>query len=262
MNKKLINFLLLVFTFMFLSMNVNASNTEYINEDTNYKLIIEDDANLLNDEEINKLEDEMIALTKYGNIAFKTIKENNTSTNLYASDYYHKNFDTSSGTVFLIDMDNRKIYIFSDGYNYTIINNNKANIITDNIYMYASKENYYECASKAFEQMNTLLEGGKISEPMRYISNALISLVVAFLINIIVVLKSTKISRAESKEVLNNCNISFKVDNIVGKKTGVDRVYSPVSESSGSSGGGSSGGGGGSSGGGGGSSGGGGGHSF
>lgn len=255
MNKRLIKILLLVITFIFFSLNVYASNTEKINEDTNYKIIIEDDANLLSDEEINKLEDEMMSLTKYGNIAFKTIDHNNTSTDYYAREYYHEEFGTSSGTVFLIDMDNRNIYIFSDGYNYTVINKDKAHIITDNIYIYASREDYYECASKAFEQMNTLLEGSKISEPMRHISNALISLVVAFLINFIIVLKATKISRAENKEVLKNCDISFEVNNIVGKKTGVDRVYSPVSESSGgSSGGGSSGGGGGSSGGGGGHS--------
>ena len=196
-------------------------------------------------------------LTEYGNIAFKSIKSNDTSTEDYASDYYHKNFGSSSGTLFLIDMDNRMIYIFSDGYNYKIINKAKANIITDNTYTYASRSDYYGCAEKAFSQINTLLEGGKISEPMRHISNALISLVVAFLINFLIVLSTTKISRASSDEVFKNCDITFAVNNIVGKKTGVDSVYSPVSESSG----GSSGGGGGFSGGGH-SSGGGGGHRF
>ena len=252
-NKKIYKLIIIIFL-LFLSINVRASNVSKTNEETDYELVIEDDANLLKSDEISKLEKVMMPLTKYGNVIFKTIEKNNTTANIYASNYYHEKFQSNSGTMFLIDMDNRKIYIFSDGNNYKIITNAKANIITDNIYRYASYEDYYTCAKNAFDQVYTLLEGGKISEPMRYISNALISIVVAFLFNFIIVLSATKVKRASNPEVMNNCNIDFKVDNIVGKKTGVERVYSPVESSSGgSAGGGSSGGG---------SSGGGGGHSF
>lgn len=255
MNKrfyKLLIALLLVFS---ISIKVNAANTEYTNEQTNYKLIIEDDANLITGD-VEGLKEDMIPLTEYGNIAFKSINENSTSTRNYASSYYHSKFGADSGTLFLIDMDNREIYIFSDGNNHRTITNGKANIITDNIYRYASREEYYECAKRAFNQIYTLLEGGKIAEPMRYISNILISITTAFLISFIFVLINTKIKKASAREILKNCNISFKVDNITGIKTGTHRVYSPVSDSSSSSGGGGGGGGGG------GSSGGGGGHSF
>ena len=255
MNKNILKLLFLMFITIVFSINVSAASIEKLNEETNYKLIIEDDANLLDDEELIKLEDNMLGLTKYGNIIFKSINENSYSTESFVANYYHTAFGTESGTVFLIDMDNRIIYIFSDGDNYKIITSAKANIITDNVYTYASRGDYYGCASKAFEQVNILLDGGKISEPMRHISNVLISIVIAFLFNFIIVLATTKISRASGNELFKNCDISFSVNNINAKKTGVDRVYSPVSESSSS--GGSSGGGGG-----GGSSGGGGGHSF
>lgn len=259
MNKKIIKLFFIAISLFIIVKEVSAeNNNKYKNPRTNYKVIIEDDAKLLTEEEILTLTEEVKSLTEYGNIAFKTITQNSTSTSNYASNYYHKIFGTSSGTLFLIDMDNRYIYIFSDGSNYKTITKAKANIITDNVYKYATKREYYICASKAFEQINTLLDGGKILEPMRYISNILISFVTAFLLSFIIVLFTTKIKRATNKEILSKCNITFNIGNISTIKTGQHKVYSPVSDSSsfGGSGGSSSGGGGG------GSSGGGGGHSF
>lgn len=218
-----------------------------------YKIVIEDDANLLTNEEVENLKEKMKSLTKYGNIAFKSILTNSTSAPNYAREYYHNKFGIQSGTLFLIDMDNRKIYIFSDGTNYNIITNGKAEIITDNIYTYASNKDYYNCAYNAYDQIETLLEGGKILEPMRYISNVVVSIVVAFFTSFLIVLQNTKIKKAKANKVLQNCDINVAASNIYGQKTGTHRVYSPVESSSGGSSGG---------GGGGGSSGGGGGHSF
>ena len=233
--------------------------TTEITEETigDFKLIIEDEANLLTKEEIEKLHDKMTALTEYGHIAFRTIPiGGNTygTTKAYADAYYHEKFGTESGSVFIIDMDKRMIYIFSDGYNYTVITDGKAEIITDNIYQYASNKDYYSCAYTAFDQMNTVLSGGKILEPMRHISNIVVSIVLAFFINFLIVSSNTKIKKEDEDEVIENCDVAVKASNIIGRKTGTHRVYSP--QSSGSSGGGGGGGGGG------GSSGGGGGHSF
>ncbi len=220
-----------------------------------FKLIIEDEANLLTPEEIDKLHDKMSNLTEWGNIAFKTVPVGGntySSTASLADAYYHEKFGTESGSVFIIDMDKRMIYIFSDGYNYTIITDGKAEIITDNIYQYATKEDYYTCAYTAFDQMSTILDGGKILEPMRHISNIVVSIVLAFFVNFLIVSSSTKIKKADESDVIENCDISVKASNISGRKTGTHRVYSPQSSGSSSGGGG----------GGGGSSGGGGGHSF
>ena len=256
MHKRFYRIILAVALMFIISIKVNALNLEYTNEETNYKLLIEDDANLLSEEEISKLKDVMEPLTKYGHIAFKSIDSNLYDTSSYARSYYHEKFSADSGTLFIIDMDNRMIYIFSDGSNYRTITNAKANIITDNVYSYASREWYFDCAREAFKQINTLLDGGKIAEPMRYISNILISISISLLIGFIIVLVNTSIKKPGPFEILKDCNISVKIGDITGIKTGTHRVYSPVSDSSSS--GGSSGGGGG----GGGSSGGGGGHSF
>ena len=86
---------------------------ESTNTNTGYKALIEDDAELLSETEVEILLDEMMPLTEYGNIVFKSISSNSQSTEQYARSYYHNKFNTTSGTVFLIDMFNRIIYIFS-----------------------------------------------------------------------------------------------------------------------------------------------------
>lgn len=229
-----------------------------ISENKNgHTLLIEDDANLLTPEEEEKLKEKMKPLTKYGHIVFKSISTNpKYSTKEFANDFYYSKFGNESGTIFIIDMDKRMIYIVSAGENYKHITDSKADIITDNIYRYASRKEYYECAEKAFEQIGIVLDGGKIAEPMRHASNVVISIVLAFFINFFIVLNASKLKKAANSEVLKNCDIAFEAGNVSGAKTGTHKVYSPPSSSSS---GGSSGGGGG---GGGGFSGGGGGHSF
>ena len=243
-----------IICFLFFFAIINVYGEPLAETNNRYQVIIEDDADLLTAEEETKLKDKMYKLSEYGNIIFKSINENNTTTESYARNYYHENFSTESGSVFLIDMHNRNIYIFSDGANYNTITNSKALIITDNVYQYATNQEYYTCAEEAFSQMESLLAGQKIAEPMRHTSNAVIAIVLAFFINFFIVLGASRIKKAEQSEIIKNCAISFSVSNIVGNLVGTHSVYSPISDSGGSSGGGGGGGGG--------SSGGGGGHSF
>ncbi len=228
----------------------------YINNETNYKVIIDDMADLIKEEEEKELLNVMKPLTKHGHIAFVSINKNSYfSTSSYASNYYHNSFGTQSGSLFLIDMELREIYIFSDGANYNTITSSKAYLITDNIYKKATAEKYFDCAKEAYKEMNDLLEGKEILEPMRHITNALISITLAFFATFIFMINKSKIPKASDKQLLEYSNISFELGKINAEKTGTSKKYSPPSSSGGS---GSSGGGGG----GGGSSGGGGGHSF
>ncbi|MBD5462576.1 MAG: TPM domain-containing protein [Lachnospiraceae bacterium] len=225
------------------------------NPETGYQILLEDDAALLDSEERAQLAEEMQGITTYGNAVFLTTTYNSYSASSYARDFYSDLFGHDSGTLFLIDMDNREIYIFSDGAVYRTVTKSYAESITDNVYSYASKGNYYRCASEAFEQINTLLAGQKIAQPMKYISNVLLALILATLINYFLAMRTAGSAKASSKEILNSISTHFSFRNTQKWLTKQDKVYSPPS--SGSSGGGHSGGGGGGH-----SSGGGGGHRF
>lgn len=216
-------------------------------------VIVDDKADLLTDDQEESLMSEMEKLTEFGHIGFVSTNSA-TTTKDFADTYYHSKFGTQSGSIFVIDMDNRMVYIFSDGYNYNVINTSIANSITDNIYTYASKKDYYNCALKAFEQMYTVLNGGKISEPMRLISNVFLAFTISSIIIYLYALSTSSIKKAKSKELFDGINKEVKISDIKIVKKGTRSVYSPQSDSSGGSGGGGGGGGG--------SSGGGGGHSF
>lgn len=205
------------------------------NPETGYQVLLEDDAALLDSEERTQLAEEMKVITPYGNAVFKTISYNSYSTSSYARDFYHDLYGQSSGTLFLIDMDNRELYLFSDGAIYRTVTKSYAESITDNVYRYASKGNYYSCASEAFEQIHTLLAGRKIAQPMKYISNILLALILAALINYFLAMRTAGSAKASSREILNSISTQFAFNNPQRILTKQDKVYRPPSSSSESS---------------------------
>ena len=225
---------------------------------SSYRLVIDDREDLLTASEENMLQIKMERIRQYGNVGFVTVSQFS-STDTYTKNLYRDLFGRESGMLFVIDMGRRNIWIFCDGAIYRIINKSYANTITDNVYRYASKGQYYDCAYNVFDQAEILLEGGRISQPMKYISNALIALVLAILGNFIflVIQRGESIANPDTIAKAMSSGVAVGIVSKVMTKSKKSRHV----ESSGGGGGGFSGGGGGG-GGGGGSSGGGGGHSF
>ena len=259
--KRLLKFLF-IFLIILLPFNIYAELTNFVDEynssdvirveSGSYELIIEDNANILSDEDKIKLQDEMTKLLEYGNVALVTNERLSGATSSKASSYYYEHFGVESGTIFYIDMNinNRYIYIYSDGANSKVITDMKANTITDNVYSYASNKDYYGCASKAFEQIHTVLAGGKISEPLRFICSIILALISSFMLCFIYAYLSSRKTKASVKELMSSADTKLTISNFNARITGEDRVYNPPSSSSsGSSGGGGGGGGGGSGGG-------------
>lgn len=239
------------------SINCDAEEIE-----TNYEVLVEDEADLLTEEQESSLYNEMEKIAEYGNVAFVSIAQNSTSAEYFARRFYMDRFGTESGTVFLIDMYNHMIWIHSDGAIYKVITTSYANTITDNVYRYATREEYYECAKEAFGQIYTLLEGDRIAQPMKYISNALLALILALFINFGVVCYFARLKRPSDAQLFRNMEKHFTYTKPTAVFSHKTKVYDPIESSGGSSGGGSRRSSGGSSGGGSRSSGGGGGHRF
>lgn len=255
--------LLLVFAASsLLQVKADEEKYQYNNVDTGYEAVIEDDADIIDESNYSSLLDIMKQITVYGNVMLKTIDTNSTTTESYVRSLYREKYGTDSGTIFIIDMYNRNIWIHSNGKIYSTVTSSYADTITDNVYRYASSKDYYMCAYKVYEQELALLKGRRISQPMKYISNVLLAVVAALIINYGIVrlyLRKKAPSRKDimkgifAGKAINNCQVTYRYQT---------RTYSPVQTDSGSSSSGGSSGGsssGGSSGGGGG---GGGGHSF
>lgn len=258
--------LLAVFCLLLVSSPVMAEDilerpdgTVYTDETTGYKLEIHDDASLLEDTQLHALVKDMKGLVKYGSVGFFTTNIEYRSTSALAHDLYDKylwkqSSAEESGTIFLIDMEQRNIYIYSNGVIYKTITNAYANTITDKVYKYASDADYYRCAKEVFDSELTLLEGRKIAQPMKYASNIFLAAALAILINYLLVKVFSRAKSPSEAEMLASIAATQRMNHADVQFERESKTYSPRSSSGSGGGGGHSGGGG--------SSGGGGGHSF
>ncbi|MBR5970894.1 MAG: TPM domain-containing protein, partial [Lachnospiraceae bacterium] len=156
-----------------------ATEPEYKNPETGYAVYLDDVEGLV---ETEKVLEAMIPVTAYGGAAFVSASPEQTS-DVYAEQRYREFFGSGSGTLFLIDMNNRYLWIYSDGAVYEVVTGAYADTITDNVYRYATDGNYTACAVRAFEQIHTLLLGGRITQPMKHISNTLLALLTGLSLN-------------------------------------------------------------------------------
>ena len=232
-----------------------------------YRVVIDDEADLLTEAQEADLHAIMEKVLPYGNAAFVSVDQNPTTTERLAESKFLEFFGDVSGALLIIDIDNRYIQLIADGAVYKTVNRTRCNEITDNIYRYASQKDYYTCAAKAFEQVTRLLEGGKIAAPFRYVTNAFLAVCLALIGNFAVMsLQRRKKVAPENalnvKVAVNTASSAVKtaiVAGVVLKMLSQRKTKHVESSGGGRSGGGFSGGGGHS---GGGFSGGGGGHRF
>ena len=105
--------------------------------------------------------------------------------------------------MFVIDMRNRNLYIINRGSVKDTITSAYSESITDNVYTYASDGDYYTCAEMVFTQELTLLQGGRISQPMKYITAALVAVVLAILVNFIFVRLTAREVKPKQSELFD-----------------------------------------------------------
>ena len=245
-----------------LPMAVFADNVRTVNTTSGYELRLEDSALLIDESEIEGIVEAMRAVTAYGNAGFYTTDYVSGDTESLAKSVYYDWFGRESGVLFVIDMDNRNLWIWSDGAANKVITKEWADIITDNVYKEASAGRYGDCAREAFEQIATRLEGGTIANPLKIGTGLFLAVIVALTINLMILLSQQK--KKQNPDInlpLIGAISTFALVN--GEKKYLRKTRSRIE--SGSSGGGFSGGGGGggfSGGGGGGGGGSGGGHGF
>jgi len=170
-----------------------------------------DDADLLTDEEEEQLYNHMVNISKYGGVCFYTTNDYSSSTSSLAKEKFRYLYGTNSATIFVVDMYNRYLYIFSDGAIYRTITSAKAETITDNVYRYASNGDYYTCAKTCFDQITALLEGDKIPQPMKHISNSLLSLATSLVIVFGISSASMRIKRKSERDIIkDNSSSEFR----------------------------------------------------
>ena len=235
-------------TFCFPAPAQVSAAVENPNPESGYSCYLDDDADFLTDEEEQSLMELMQQIAEYCNVAFATSTDHPySSAEGFAVNTFEQNYGTSSsGICFVIDRDCNEIYLISEGAMRKTITSGRCNSITDNTYIYATSGHgydYYTCACKTFEQVLTLLQGGRIAQPMKHICNLLLALTLAMLINYFIVMSFAHAKKPSNGELLSGLFTKVDIQNPSTHFTRQTKKYSP--QSSGSSGGGGGGGGGG-----------------
>lgn len=219
----------------------------YYNEETGYGAYIDDAAQLIDYDsdyyyEITEL---MEKITSYGNVAVLTTDNNSGTTRDYAIAVRKSWFGEASATVFTIDMDNREIYILSYGKILKTISSDRAYLITDNTYSLCTDKKYTDCIYETLSQEVTLLEGGSISQPMKYICNAILAILIAIMVVYYNVSCGAGDDLVKVEELLADTKYSNNLKDLYKKHIKTERHRNSSSSSSGGSSGGGGGGGGG-----------------
>ena len=182
--KKILAFLLLL---ALLVPGLAAAETQTRkNEETGYIAVIEDGAGLLDAAEYDGLFGTMMPITEHCNVGFYTYQGQSreyvmTKAKTWANEVF-KAYPGGTCTLFIIDMATRQLAVWSSSDVQKTLTQAKSYTITDNVYSYASRKEYARCAETAFNQINRVLRGEKLSGPMRIISNVLMALLAALLL--------------------------------------------------------------------------------
>ena len=212
------------------------------NSATGFRVVIEDDIDLLSTEEERQLLDDMIPLTEYGNAAFWSTRESASNELIQAEARRRALFDLESASILVINMNLRKVSIQSYGRLYDVITVSRANSITNNVRNDLTRGQYYAASSKAFAQMDSLMRGNRIAQPMKVLSNVCIALMIGLMLVLSRVFRyATTFRRPVLAQIVSTTALSYTVGSMIHK--GTSRRYSPRSDSdssSGSSGGGGS----------------------
>jgi uncharacterized protein len=117
---------------------------------------------------------------------------------------------------------------------YEVLTSSRANSITNNVRNYLTRGEYYAAAQKAYSQMNSLLHGNRIAQPMKHLSNACIALMVGLMLMLGRVFRtSTTFRKEDMAQMIGATALAFTTAAVVNH--GQKREYSPPSGDSGSS---------------------------
>lgn len=220
-------------------------------------LVIEDGADLFTDAEEAELQARYAAITDYMPAAVITTDRVSGTTDAYAESYAIRQYGNDPAVIFIIDMDNRQLYVYANGAALRTISKADARAITDNIYKDASRGDYFACADGALSQILAKCQGARLARPVKHITNLLIAVLLGVLVNYYLTVWSRRPRTERRTKGEVSASVSRRVSFIPGVALAVPIVIGSVRHYKNSDSGGGGGGGGG-----GGHSGGGGGHSF
>ena len=201
---------------------------------------IADSADLLSESEEQELYDVMKDGAQYGNMVFITIDD---AMGYVSKDYIEMLYQTSEqlqGTdavIYMIDMDNRLLWITGYGALKKTITPDYGNLITDNVYKYATEGNYAKAAIMGFKQIVDRLGGSRLSGSLRTAGNFSIAVILAAVLCFLFAYVTSVSKKAKDADLVANIERYINMSNPNIAHTTTQRIYDPPSSSSSGGGG-------------------------
>lgn len=235
--------------------------------DEGYEVLIDDEEDILSDSEEKKLAGLMKELAEYGNVVFYSTSGpgviDEGDADRAASDYYESLYGSyESGMIFVVVLDNNHqedpcegmLWLNAYGELKNKISSSQINSMTynsvDKYYDTSDRYNWYAYTDYTFQQVIDYFNTGKISEPMKWITNVFLAAILALMISFAMVSYVMRSRKPKDAEVLSGLFQHFQLLGANMILTNTTKVYDPPSSSGGGGGRGGGGGGGGHSGGG------------
>ncbi len=249
MRARIITALSIVFTLLTVSaLPANAAEVWY-ESDEGYEVVIADEEDILSDSEEEKLAELMEELAEYGNVVFYSTSESGiveeSDADSTADSFYKSLYGNDSGVIFVIDFDNYfqdrdnemcMLWLNAYGKLHGRLSSSQIDSIMDNTYNRVSRydeRDWYGYAEQTFVQVNDFFETGKISEPMKWITNVFLAIILAFMISFAMVSYSIRSRKPKDSEVLSGLYQHFQLRGANMILTNTTKVYDPPSSSSG-----------------------------
>ena len=208
--RKSLRLIALLLCLLLLPLSASALAWTWGNDETGFCAAIDDDANLLTAEGVTRVQEAMKPITENTNVGFYSYDGSSSRAVLSkAQAWGEQTFGKSASfTVFNIDMNTRRIGIYSSRDLYSVLTTGKANTITDNVYRYASRKDYDSCAEQVFIQMDQTIRGRKVAEPMKIASNAFLAVILAILVTYLLIsVRMKKEQRVTLPEVVKAAGV-------------------------------------------------------
>lgn len=184
----------------------------------NYEAFLIDEADLLSDHAEQDIRQRLQNCLDTGNTGVMIIDElfkmrqTEADTIQYVQERYREMYGNQSGTVFVIDMASRYIEVVNFEDRVDEISAYQSAAIADNVYRYAEEGDYYTCTYKAIDMISSILQGGNIPQTMRVISNVILAMILALILNFFVLKFVSRAPKAKGKAWVEAANVEVQMN--------------------------------------------------
>ncbi|MBR4544209.1 MAG: TPM domain-containing protein [Lachnospiraceae bacterium] len=210
----------------------------YENPDTGYIAAIQDMAWIFSEDQKKEIIEEIAPVTEYGNAFLFTTDEPVLATDDFALKAYTGVFGNDSGVMIVEDVNGRTIQMRTFGEIGKAVTSSEINIIVNDVLKYAEDGDYKQCVVKAFSEVGTVMEGGKIGEilsgsgigrPLKFIGCFFIAFILSFFINFMIVRMHTRKKDVAAEETIMGLYSRCRAEDYRDEVIATQSVYAPLS---------------------------------